>query len=328
MNEQQALLDDMTGTLFAELGHKSALSEAWPKIEELGLTALLVGEAEGGFGGSWQDALIVFRHSGYHALSLPVVEAIVAAHVGSALGFQGRGTTAMGSDGSLEANRFVGTVSGVAAGEGAAFVVAPLADGGSVVIALDEASVTASKTISGEASDTVTVDGARAVGSAIDIFTLGAFARTAQSAGALDAALALSAGYVNERKQFGKPLAKFQAVQQNLATFACEAAAANCAAIAAAQALDRGDGGFEVAAAKLRCNRAVGISTAIAHQAHGAIGFTEEYPLHPLTRRLWAWRSEFGNDSYWAEKLGTLVCARGADNFWPDLALLTDSLAA
>ena len=64
-----------------------------------------------------------------------------------------------------------------------------------------------------------------------------AFARACQIAGALDAALALSVTYVNERQQFGRPLAKFQAVQQSLATFACEAAAANCAAMGAAQAL-------------------------------------------------------------------------------------------
>lgn len=325
MNEQQTMLADMTNALFVELGHRSTVAEAWPKIEELGLQGLLVGEAAGGFGGSWQDALIVFRHAGYHALAIPLTEAILAAHVGSPHGFQGRGTIAMASDGSLVGDTFDGTIHGVVAAEGAAFAVVPL-DGGSTIIELLDASGSRSTTISGEARDIVTVSNCRAVRSAIDIFALAAFARSAQIAGALDAALALSASYVNERKQFGRALAKFQAVQQNLATFACEAAASNCAATAAAQALDRGDGGFEVAAAKLRCNRAAGIGAAIAHQAHGAIGFTAEYGLHPLTRRLWAWRSEFGNDSYWAARLGSGVCARGADNFWPHLTELTDRL--
>ena len=154
-------------------------------------------------------------------------------------------------------------------------------------------------------------------------FALMAFARTVQIAGALDAALALSVGYVNERRQFGRPLGKFQAVQQALAGFAGEAAAANCAAVGAAQALDRDDAAFEIAAAKLRANRAVEIGTTVAHQVHGAIGFTQEYGLHPLTRRLWQWRSEFGNDAYWSRELGSKVVAAGAEAFWPDLTART-----
>ena len=151
-----------------------------------------------------------------------------------------------------------------------------------------------------------------------------AFARTAQIAGALDAALALSVGYVNERQQFGRPLGKFQAVQQSLANFACEAAAANCAAMGAAQALGRGPAEFEIAAAKLRANRAVEVGTTVAHQVHGAIGFTQEYALHQLTRRLWQWRSEYGNDAYWSRRLGSAVIARGAEAFWPDLTARTE----
>jgi acyl-CoA dehydrogenase len=119
-------------------------------------------------------------------------------------------------------------------------------------------------------------------------------------------------------------LGKFQAVQQSLATFACEAAAANCAAIGVAQAMARGHAPYEIAAAKLRANRAVGVGAALAHQVHGAIGFTQDYALHPFTRRLWAWRSEFGNDAYWSRLLGPRIIARGADNFWADLAALTD----
>ena len=155
-------------------------------------------------------------------------------------------------------------------------------------------------------------------------FALMAFARSAQIAGALDAALALSVAYVAERQQFGRPLAKFQAVQQSLAGFACEAAAANCAAMGAARALDQGTAEFEIAAAKLRANRAVELGTTVAHQVHGAIGFTQEYGLHPLTRRLWQWRSEYGHDAHWGDKLGAMVVERGADAFWPTLTARTD----
>ena len=147
----------------------------------------------------------------------------------------------------------------------------------------------------------------------------GAFLRVAQAAGALDAALMLSIEHANTRVQFGKPLAKFQAVQQSLATLAVEAAAVNVAGAAAARALDKGDALFEIAAAKLRTNQAIGIGTAIAHQVHGAIGFTQDYALHPLTRGLMAWRSDYGNDAYWAGVLGDLACANGGAELWAEI---------
>ena len=146
-----------------------------------------------------------------------------------------------------------------------------------------------------------------------------AFAIVAQIAGALDAALALSVDHANTRVQFGKPLAKLQAVQQSLAVFASEAAAANAAGQAAAQALDTGEAGFEIAAAKLRANLAAVAGVAIAHQVHGAIGFTRDHPLHRFTVRLSDWTSTCGNTRYWSERLGQSVCGAGVDQFWPAL---------
>lgn len=160
----------------------------------------------------------------------------------------------------------------------------------------------------------------------LDDKALGAFVRVAQAAGALDAALTMSIEHVNTRQQFGKPLAKFQAVQQSLAMFAVEAAAVNVAGAATAAALDRGDALFEIAAAKQRTNQAIGIGTAIAHQMHGAIGFTHEYSLHPLTRALMRWRSECGSDAYWAAILGQLACAKGGAGLWAEVTRRSDEL--
>lgn len=141
----------------------------------------------------------------------------------------------------------------------------------------------------------------------------------AMMAGAMEAALALSIEYVRERKQFGKPLASFQAIQHQLAQFAEETAATSAAAAAAFHALDRGRAPFECGAAKLRANMAVDVATSVAHQVHGAMGFTKEYKLQGLTKKLWAWRSQSGNDRYWATRIGAGVAARGAENFWADL---------
>ncbi len=160
---------------------------------------------------------------------------------------------------------------------------------------------------------------------------IGAFIRVAQAAGAMDAALAMSIDYVNTRQQFGKPLGKFQAVQQVLAIFATEAAAVNVAGAAAAAALDRAGGDadaalFEIASAKLRTNKAIGQATSIAHQVHGAIGFTREYDLHKLTGLLLDWRSDHGNDAWWADVLGGMTAKLGAAGLWHEVTRRADPL--
>lgn len=329
MNEQQQMIADMADDLFAGLGAGATVERDWAAIEAVALPSLLLAEERGGFGGTWGDALIVFRLAGYHALALPIVEATIAAALAPD-GIEGRGTIAATSDGTLENGRFTGTIPATPWGDGAAFVIAPapgLTPGpgsGSMLLMTAGAAADAATSIAGEPRTTFQFERAPATAVMADVLALGALARSAQIAGALDAALALSVGYVNERQQFGRPLAKFQAVQQSLATFACEAAAANVAALGAAQAADRGPATYEIAAAKLRANRAVGGGTALAHQVHGAIGFTEEYALHPLTRRLWEWRSAFGGDSHWSRVLGDTICRRGADSFWADMTALTD----
>src|SRR5690606_3904796 len=73
---------------------------------------------------------------------------------------------------------------------------------------------------------------------------------------------------------------------------------------------------LKAGAAKLRAGEAAGVCAAIAHQAHGAIGVTREYSLHPLTRRLWSWRDEYGSEAYWAERIGKAAMAEGADRLW------------
>ncbi|MBV9841075.1 MAG: hypothetical protein JOY99_06000 [Sphingomonadaceae bacterium] len=321
MSDQQRMLEEMAGGLFADLGAAATLDSDWGTIKEVALDGLLLGEAQGGFGGSWEDALIVFRLAGYHALALPVAEAAIAAALAGRAA--GRGTVAAVAEGSLDQSRFDGVLAGVPWGRGADFVVAPCSKGGAIVLETAEATVVEGANIAGEPRDRLIVTDASMSRIDGDPFALMALARVAQMAGALDAALALAVGYVNERQQFGRSLAKFQAVQQALASFACEAAATNCAAMGAAQAMARGSAPFEIAAAKLRANRATGIGTAIAHQVHGAIGFTEDYTLHPLTRRLWGWRSEFGGDRYWSTVLGGPIVAAGSARFWPDLTALT-----
>jgi acyl-CoA dehydrogenase len=154
---------------------------------------------------------------------------------------------------------------------------------------------------------------------------MGGVARSLQIAGSLETMLDVSVRYSNERVAFEKKISKFQAVQHNLAKLAGEAAAALAAASSAADAIANSDTFdeaifLEAAAAKIRCAEAAEKGAAIAHQVHGAIGFTSEHILHRYTLRALAWREDFGNESHWAVELGKLVAARGADELWPLVA--------
>jgi alkylation response protein AidB-like acyl-CoA dehydrogenase len=187
--------------------------------------------------------------------------------------------------------------------------------------------------LAGEASNSIAFDKTKPVRcerappgfDASALMLMGAAARAAEIAGALEAILAMSVRYANERVAFERPIGKFQAVQQNLARLAGETAAALAAAGSAADTIARAktfdDAVFlETAAAKIRTGEAAAEGAGIAHQVHGAIGFTKEHVLHRFTLRMLAWRDDFGSESYWAEKLGAMIAARGSDQFWPMLA--------
>jgi acyl-CoA dehydrogenase len=182
-----------------------------------------------------------------------------------------------------------------------------------------------------EPRDTVVADGPATVaalsGPVGDELRLrAAFGRAQLLAGAATGALAAAVRYAGTRAQFGRPVGKFQAVQQQLALAAAEVAAATAAATSAARVADA-DGftassaRLAVAVAKSRTSEAAGEVARVAHQVHGAIGFTREHDLRLLTTRLWAWRDEDGSEAEWNELIGALsldaVRRDGADGLWP-----------
>jgi acyl-CoA dehydrogenase len=161
----------------------------------------------------------------------------------------------------------------------------------------------------------------------------GALGRVLLMTGAAEHTLALCVRYAKERTQFGRPLAKFQAVQHHLARVAAETAALRAASQAAvhsavysavhstAGAAAGTEAGAEadlipwapVAAAKVRAGRAASEIAALAHQVHGAIGVTWEHGLRRDTTRLWAWRDEFGGEADWAATIDTWLVGAGPD---------------
>jgi acyl-CoA dehydrogenase len=197
---------------------------------------------------------------------------------------------------------------------------------GTHVVLLDPATaaLTEGTNLAEEPRDTLAVDGAAAApdGAAAELRLRAALGRAQLLAGAARGALAAAVRYAGERVQFGRPIGRFQAVQQQLALAAGEVAAASAAAAAAARVA--GDAGFAapatrlaVAAAKSRTGEAAGAVARIAHQVHGAIGFTREHDLRLWTTRLWAWRDEDGSDAEWNAELGATVLTAGPHGLWP-----------
>ena len=149
------------------------------------------------------------------------------------------------------------------------------------------------------------------------VAALMALMRAAQLVGAMEKAVELTIQYANERVQFGKPIARYQAIQHQIALMA-ELVASSAVMLeqAAATATDAARIPL-MWAAKGLASEAAGQIAAIAHQVHGAIGFTREYRLQLLTRRLWSWREECGNENDCYARLGALAASQGADHLWP-----------
>lgn len=126
---------------------------------------------------------------------------------------------------------------------------------------------------------------------------------SAQVAGALEETLRLTAEHASVRRQFGRALSKFQSVQQLVALLGLEAAAARAAADFGLRRL-ADDPHLAASIAMGRAARAAGRGAACSHQVHGAIGVTEEYPLHRLSKAMWLWRDVAGSEFEWSAALG------------------------
>jgi acyl-CoA dehydrogenase len=305
----------------------------WAAMEDAGLHRALVPEAAGGFGVAVPDALSLLRVAGAHAVPLPLAETMLASWLLAGAGLDipdgpltvgpvrdGESLTLTAAD---DGWRVSGTLSRVPWARDVDRLVV-LAEPRVALVGKQAWSVEAGENVAREPRDTVRFDGAvlAAAPSAtttLDLIAVGAAMRTQQIAGALTRLTEMTTQYAQERVQFGRPIGKFQAVQQNLAVMAGQAAAAVAAADLAAEAVAASVKILPIAAGKARAGEAAGIATGIAHQVHGAIGFTFEHSLHFLTRRLWSWRDEFGKDLGWNRLLGRHMAQAGADSLWAEI---------
>lgn len=319
--------------------------ELWAVLEEAGLTLSWVPPEFAGSGVTMDEGFAILREAGRVALAVPLAETMLAgwllaqaglASPGGAMsvapGFPGERLT-LSPDGTL---RGIATRVAFARESEHLAVLAESADGPAVcLVKTADCEIGPHENLAREPSDTVRLAGCRPVAtgtppegfSGSSLMLMGAAVRAQQIAGAMEAALDLSVRYAGERVAFGRAIGKFQAVQQTLAEMAGEVAASVAAASSAGDAVARGllqdDAGFlEISAARVRTGEGAETASAIAHQVHGAIGYTDEHALHRLTLRALAWRDDFGDEVFWATRLGEFVAERGAHRLWPALTSL------
>ena len=346
------ILVDTITRMLRDLGEPQALIHArddswktvlWRALEDAGLTRAWVPERFDGAGARIADGFEILRVAGSFAVAVPLAETLLAGWLLAQAGLRvPAGALSVAPVREAERLRVDagGKVSGrahaVPFGRDALHVAIVARDESRTVIALvrrEDCAIEEHANIAGEPRDDLRFDGARSIAvaeappgcSEDTLQQIGAAVRAMQMSGALRAILDRSVAYANERVAFERPISKFQVIQHNLARLAGESAAAIAAAGSAADTIDSARSFdetvfLEVASAKIRVGEAAREGAAIAHQVHGAIGFSAEHALHRFTQRLWAWRDDFGAESAWAARLGTLVAAKGADALWPMLA--------
>jgi len=341
IDDETAMIRDTAERLFTDNCERETIAAAWrgewpatlwDEIEATGLTKALVSEEKGGAGLPVGAALTLIEVAGEFAVPVPLAETMIAAWLLDRAGIeppQGPLTFALLDGGATPGEggwKVDGVTRRVPWGRSARLV--GLVDGGNAcqLVLFDEGAGKVEKgaNAAGEPRDTVSFDtfcdNASVVNSPVssaELHAIGAAMRTMQMTGALRRATALTLQYAQDRKQFGRPLSKFQAVQQNLAVLATQCAAAAMAATMARDALVSDELLPNIAIAKARTGEAAGVAAAIAHQVHGAIGFTLEHDLQFYTKRLYSWRDEFGNEGEWNRLYGRRLAANGADGLWP-----------
>jgi acyl-CoA dehydrogenase len=328
-----------------------AAAQLWNELEKLGLTLVGASESVGGSGGSVAHSAEVAKTVGRHALPLPIAEtAMVASWLLDVSGLRiplgpltvagaGRRDTVTATiDGS--SLRLNGVAQDVPWASASNYILTISEISEQMVIALVEpprVKVVDGFNLAGEPRqqvhfDTVVGEGHYAMLPApIDIAAIrrrAALCRSAQLLGALEETRDLTLAFVQEREQFGRPIIGFQAVAQAVATLAADVALARVSVAVAVESAESGAtaGELECAAAKVMTSRAARLVGAAAHQLHGAIGITAEYPLHRLTRRLWAWQDEEGSEDEWSAMLGSMLSQ--TSEAWPVLSAVAPQALA
>ncbi len=141
------------------------------------------------------------------------------------------------------------------------------------------------------------------------LLDLGAVGKCAEMVGGINAVFEKTVSHAKKRKQFGKSIGSFQAVQHHCANMEVDVAAARFLTYQAAWKIANGiPAAMDASMAKAWTNEAARRVTALGHQIHGAISFCEENDMHLYYRKAKACEVAFGDGNFHLEKIaGNLI---------------------
>ncbi len=306
------------------------LPPVWETLVELGLPLVGVPEDVGGSGGTLGDVAALVQSLAWHGVSAPLVEASVAnwATMGLAAS-PGLTTIALVEQGiDVSCEHLAGQIPNVPWASLAARI-AVFGPSGAWLIDVEAPGVGVERgqNVAGEPRDVLQLDRcpARVLVDAPDRRLVRARLGVLWSAaicGAASGAYELTRRYVSEREQFGRPLVAIPAVASALARMRVQVVEVQASVNRALQRWDRSVDECSTAAAvaRITSSRVATEVAHLAHQLHGAIGITREYPLHRRTRRLWAWRDAELPEREWLSLLGSTVVAQGEPALWDQIS--------
>ncbi|WP_374942054.1 acyl-CoA dehydrogenase family protein [Sphingomonas sp.] len=307
---------------YGETGYDAA---AWAQLSELGIVGALFDEASGGFGGSGFDIMVVFEALGRALAVEPVLGALMA----------GRALTAAGGQHETLARIVAGETIAAFAHDDAADPVAAAQDGDAWTLSGTKAVVPqagAAQVFVVTAGDAVFLVPADAAGVSVRSYNLidggaagevtfastpatriggtdvreaaieaGLLALAAESLGAMEFVKEATLGYLRDRKQFGVPIGKFQALQHRMADVLLEIEQARSSVINAAYAFDGTDAKARaraLAAVKYTVGRTGQMVAEESVQMHGGIGMTWEYAVSHYAKRLVMIDHQLGDEDF------------------------------
>ena len=145
-------------------------------------------------------------------------------------------------------------------------------------------------------------------------FNIAAAALAAELVGGMQRTLEITVEYAKTRKQFGKPIGMFQAVQHQCADMYLETESSRSAVYYAGWALEENspDAATAVSIAKMYASDAGRTVGNRGIQIHGGMGFTWENDVHLYYRRAKASETAFGDATFHRERIASMVIDCGS----------------
>ena len=310
---------------------------AWSELAELGLCGLYISEADGGMGMGPVEAMVTMEELGRGIVLEPLAQALIAGGVLSGyasqavkdawlgrvasgealvvLAYQERlaryridqcNATATQADGAWTVS---GTKSLVPVGDQAdAFLVPAVANGKTALLLVErsaqgvttrgyitqDGSRAAEVILNNAPATLVTTDGQTALEHAVDI---GIAASCAEAVGVMDKTMAITAEYMNTRKQFGVPIASFQALRHRMADLKMQQELARSMSYYASLKLNApaDERRRAMARAKYQLGMSMRMVGQQAVQLHGGIAVTDEYIVSHYFKKLTQLEMTFGD---------------------------------